>query len=281
MLHDVQGVNVYLADYGTGSPILFLHGAPDSAEMWSGVMDRLKDHYHCFAPDLPGFGRSTAPADFVCSLENMAKFLNELIESFAIPTPLTLVVADFGATYGLSWAATYPEKVKCLIIAGGSNFSSRYRWHGNARLLRIPLLGEVAMSTLTLPVYEKMMRQNAPLVSSEYVRASYALSLAKPETRRMMLKLYRSINPKDFVGREDRLHDLTAHVPTLVLWGDKDPFITPDYAEQFGSAHVEHFPQNGHWLAVELPEIVAQRLSTFLAEKLGSRSRPGSLLDDF
>jgi pimeloyl-ACP methyl ester carboxylesterase len=65
----------------------------------------------------------------------------------------------------------------------------------------------------------------------------------------MMLKLYRSVNPKDFVEREDRLHNLTAHVSTLVLWGDKDPFITPEYAEQFGSAHVEHFPQNGHWLA--------------------------------
>jgi pimeloyl-ACP methyl ester carboxylesterase len=110
-----------------------------------------------------------------------------------------------------------------------------------------------------------MMRQYAPLVSPEYVREAYSLSLAKPETRRMMLKLYRSVNPKDFVEREDRLHNLTAHVPTLVLWGDKDPFITPEYADQFGSAHIEHFPQNGHWLAIESPEIVAQRLATFFA----------------
>jgi len=121
------------------------------------------------------------------------------------------------------------------------------------------------MATVTLPSQEKMMRQNAPLVSPEYVRESYTLSLAKPETRRMMLKLYRSVNPQDFVEREDRLHNLTAHVPTLVLWGDKDPFITPEYAEQFGSARVEHFPQNGHWLAVESPKIVAQRLATFFA----------------
>jgi len=43
------------------------------------------------------------------------------------------------------------------------------------------------------------------------------------------------------------------------------PFVSPEYAEQFGSAHVEHFPQNGHWLAVESPGIVAQRLTTFFA----------------
>ena len=259
----IQGVNVYLKDYGSGSPLLFLHGAPDSSDMWNGVIERLKGQYHCFALDLPGFGRSTAPADFTCSLENMARFLDELIESAAIPTPLSLVVADFGATYGLSWAASHPQKVQRLAIAGGSNFSSRYSWHGMARLLRTPLLGELTMASVTLAAQEKMMRQNAPLVSQEYVREAYALSLAKPETRRMMLKLYRSINSKDFVGKEERLHDLVAHIPTLVLWGDKDPFIVPEYAEQFGNAQVEHFPQNGHWLAVEAPEIVAQRLTTF------------------
>ena len=259
----VQGVSVYLADCGSGTPILFLHGAPDSAEMWNGVIERMKDGYRCFAPDLPGFGRSQAPANFTCSLENMAGFLDELIEKAAIPTPLNLVVADFGATYGLSWAVEHPQKVRRLAIAGGSNFSSRYRWHGMARLLRTPVLGEVAMATVTLPAQERMMRRNAPLLSAEYVRESYALSLAKPETRRMMLKLYRGINAQDFVGWEDRLQKLTAHVPTLVLWGDKDPFITPEYAEQFGNAQVEHFPENGHWLAVESPEIVVERLATF------------------
>ncbi len=233
--------------------------------MWRGVIGRLKDQHRCLAPDLPGFGRSPAPADFTCSLENMARFLDQLIEEATIPTPLNLVVAEFGATYGPSWAVTYPQKVGRIAIVGGSNFSSRYRWHGAARFLRKPLLGEVAMATVTLASQEKMMRHNAPLVSPAYVRESFALSLAKPETRRMMLKLYRSVNPKDFIEREDRLHQLTAHVPTLVLWGDKDPFITPEYAAQFGSAHVEHFPQSGPWLAVESPEVVAQRLATFFA----------------
>jgi pimeloyl-ACP methyl ester carboxylesterase len=153
----------------------------------------------------------------------MARFLNTLIEEATIPTPLNLVVADFGATYGLSWAVEHPQKVQRLAIVGGSNFSSRYRWHGAARLLRIPLLGEALMAMATLSLQEKMMRQNAPLVSPEYVREAYALSLAKPETRRMMLKLYRSVNPRDFVGREERLHMLTTHVPMLVLWGTKIP----------------------------------------------------------
>jgi pimeloyl-ACP methyl ester carboxylesterase len=50
-----------------------------------------------------------------------------------------------------------------------------------------------------------------------------------------------------------------------VLWGDKDPFITPEFTEQFVGARVEHFPQNGHWLAIESPNVVAERLATFFA----------------
>jgi pimeloyl-ACP methyl ester carboxylesterase len=179
---------------------------------------------------------------------------------------LLVTLVELGATYGLSWAVTYPHKVGRLAIVGGSNFSSRYRRHGAARFLRIPLLGEVAMAMVTLLSQEKMMRHHAPLVSPAYVRESSTLSLAKPETRRMLLKLYRSVNPQDFVGREERLHHLTAHVPTLVLWGDTDPFLAPAYAEQVGSAHVEQYPQNGHWLAIESPGIVAQRLAPFFAE---------------
>jgi pimeloyl-ACP methyl ester carboxylesterase len=259
----IQGVNTQLTDAGTGSPILFLHGAPDSGEMWNKVIEPLKKDFHCFTPDLPGFGRSTAPGNFKCSLDNMARFIDELVEGGNIPTPLNLVVTDFGATYGLAWAVKHPEKIRRLAIAGSANFSSRYQWHQDARLLRIPLLGELGMATLTLSAYEKAMHRNAPLLSTEYVRQTYAHSLAKPGVRRMMIKLYRSIDPKDFIGWEEHLRDLTTHVPTLVLWGDKDPYITPDYAEQFGSAQVEHFPQNGHWLAVEIPETVTQRLATF------------------
>ena len=122
------------------------------------------------------------------------------------------------------------------------------------------------MAMVTLPLQEKTMRQNAPLVSPEYVREAYALSLAKPETRRMMLKLYRSINPSDFSGKEVHLQKLIARVPTLVLWGDKDPFIASSFADRYGKAQVEHFPENGHWLAVEAPEVVASRLNAFFSQ---------------
>jgi pimeloyl-ACP methyl ester carboxylesterase len=259
----VQNVDVYLEDRGSGESVLFLHGVPDSAEMWDGVIRRLEGQYRCLAPDLPGLGRSLAPANFACSLEHMASFIDDLVETIHPPLPLNLVATDFGATYGLAWAVTHPEKVRRIVIAGSVSFFPDYRWHRTARLLRMPLLGELGMATMTRASFVKSMLPNAPLLGPEHFGKIYDLSMSRPSVRRMVLRLYRSISPKDFVGWEDRLLALTSRVPTLILWGDKDPYISPEYAERFGTARVEHFPENGHWLAIEAPDEVAQRLATF------------------
>jgi len=259
----VQNVDVYLEDRGAGEPVLFLHGVPDSSEMWSGVIQRLEGQYRCMAPDLPGLGRSVAPSNFSCSLEHMASFIDDLVRAINPPLPLNLVVTDFGATYGLAWAVTHPEKVRKLAIVGDVNFFSDYRWHPNARLLRLPLLGELGMATMTRASFIKTTAPNAPRLAPEHFGKIYDLSMARRSVRRMVLRLYRSINPRDFVNWEDRLLAFTRKVPTLVLWGDQDPFISPAYAERFGTARVEHFPENGHWLAIEAPAEVAQRLTAF------------------
>ncbi len=60
-LNMLQRSDVYMSERGSGPAILFLHGAPDSADLWTGVIDRLEDRHHCFAPDLPGFGRTATP----------------------------------------------------------------------------------------------------------------------------------------------------------------------------------------------------------------------------
>jgi pimeloyl-ACP methyl ester carboxylesterase len=259
----VQKVDVYLEDRGAGEPALFLHGVPDSAEMWGGVIQRLEGQYRCMAPDLPGLGRSVAPSNFSCSLEHMASFIDDLVGAINPSLPLNLVVTDFGATYGLAWAATHPEKVRKLAIVGGVNFFSDYRWHPNARLLRLPLLGELGMATMTRASFIKTTAPNAPRLAPEHFGKIYDLSMARRSVRRMVLRLYRSINPRDFVNWEDRLLAFTRKVPTLVLWGDQDPFLSPAYAERFGAARVEHFPENGHWLAIEAPAEVVQRLAAF------------------
>ena len=65
----VQHVDVYPEEHSAGEPVLFLHGVPDSAQMWDGVIEHLESLYRCLAPDLPGAWdvpplRPTLPAAF-------------------------------------------------------------------------------------------------------------------------------------------------------------------------------------------------------------------------
>lgn len=267
MYVDVAGVHTYLTETGAGEPVLFLHGVPDSAEMWQPVIERMRGQYHCYAPDLPGLGRSTAPDDFAVKLDNMARYVDALVARANIPTPLNLVVADFGTPYGLTWAVTHPEKVRRIALAGGASFFADYEWHLNAQLLRRPLVGELGMAMMrSYAMFARSMKPNAPALSDAHWRATYALSFAKPSVRRMTLRMYRGMNfPELAAGWEEKLIALTQQVPMLVLWGDRDPFISPTFADRYGAATVEHFADYGHWLAVEAPEVVAQRLATFFA----------------
>jgi pimeloyl-ACP methyl ester carboxylesterase len=262
----IAGTNTYLTEAGAGACALFLHGVPDSAELWRPIMQRMQGQYHCYAPDLPGLGRSTAPDDFPLTLDHMASYIAALVEDAAIATPLNLVVTDFGAPYGLSWAVTHPELVRRIALVGGVNFFSDYRWHGNAQMLRRPVLGDALMALSgNYSVFARSIQSAAPTLSDEHWRATHALSFAKPSVRKMTLRLYRSLNPEDFRGWEDKLVALTRQVPTLVLWGDRDPFIAPSFADRYGAAQVEHFAEYDHWLAIEAPEMVADRLTTFFA----------------
>jgi pimeloyl-ACP methyl ester carboxylesterase len=259
----VQNVNVYLVDRGSGRPVLFLHGVPNTAEMWSDVIARLSIGYRCLAPDLPGFGRSIAPPKFDCSLENRADFINELVEITGINVPLNLVVHDHGGPYGLAWAVKHPEKVNRIVIMN-TLFQSDYRWHIWARIWRTHLVGELSMVAINWPLFLWELRRGSRKLTREQIRHIY--SAKSRMMKQMILRLYRATDPNVFVTWEDAMLKLTAQVPTLVLWGDQDPYIAKHFAERFGSQTVQHFPDCGHWLPIEAADEVSKRMEEFFIE---------------
>ena len=87
----VAGSRVYYRDEGSGPPISFFHGNPDSADLWSGVIERLQGNCATLALDLPGFGRSAAPPTFDGSLEQEAAWVDGVVLALGISEPINLV----------------------------------------------------------------------------------------------------------------------------------------------------------------------------------------------
>jgi pimeloyl-ACP methyl ester carboxylesterase len=259
----VRGAEIACYEMGEGRPILFLHGSPDTHVMWLPLMGELAGYGRLIAPDLPGFGDSTLPDRFPLTLDHMADFIHDLIRALQIDEPVVLITTDFGGHYGPAFAVKYPDAVKGIVISN-TNFFRDYQWHPTARLYRLPLMGELLLKVASRSMIHKAIKDAAPALSDLYIDESYSSGFGSARVRKTILRMYRERDSQDFAGWDERLVALLKHKPALVLWGDQDPFITPDYAERFGAAQVHHFAEYSHWLPLEAPEPYAAQVRPWL-----------------
>jgi len=259
----IQGAKIVVLEKGHGTPVLLLHGSPDTHDMWLPLMEHMPDDVRCLAPDLPGFGQSTLPSDFSLTLDNMADFVRELLISLNVDEPVTLVTTDFGGHYGMAFTTKYPELVRGIAISN-TNFFTDYQWHFFAKLYRMPVVGELLVATATRSTLRKTLKTVAPAMPDSYIDRSFDSGFGSRVVRKTILRMYRERDSKDFKGWEDKLLAVLKHKPALVLWGDRDPFISPAYAERYLGAQVHHFAEYSHWLPLEAPTEYADVLVPWL-----------------
>jgi 3-oxoadipate enol-lactonase len=97
---------------------LLIHGNLESGEVWFGWVPGMARHYRVFRPDLPGFGKSVAPADFDWTLENLATVLANFLDKVGISSA-HIVGAKTGGVIAMQFAASYPQKTRSLVLASG------------------------------------------------------------------------------------------------------------------------------------------------------------------
>src|SRR5947208_10695622 len=122
-----------------GLPVLYLHGVPTDGDDWLPFLEQTGG----FAPDLPGFGRSSKRGDLDFSMEGLGRFAEDFANARGLDR-MSLVVHDWGAA-GLLFAMRAPERVERLVIIDAIPFLSGYRWHRIARVWRRRGAGELFM----------------------------------------------------------------------------------------------------------------------------------------
>jgi 3-oxoadipate enol-lactonase len=123
-----SGIQVYYkedwlgAPWLDGEPALLLHGNLETHEIWFGWVPHMAQQFRLFRPDLPGFGRSTAPRDFDWSLPNYAKLAANFLDAIGVASA-HVIGAKTGGAIAMQFAATYPQRTRTLVVASGP-FSS-------------------------------------------------------------------------------------------------------------------------------------------------------------
>ncbi|ADJ45455.1 alpha/beta hydrolase [Amycolatopsis mediterranei S699] len=107
---DQETVRWHYVETGTGEPVVFLHGMPDSWFMWHHQMAALSDSYRCIAVDLKGYGQSEkGRGDY--RQAGAAQQLVELLDAIGVER-FTLVTHDRGTVQGDHIAAAHPTRVR-------------------------------------------------------------------------------------------------------------------------------------------------------------------------
>jgi pimeloyl-ACP methyl ester carboxylesterase len=225
--------------------ILYVHGVPNSSRMWAPFLEVTGG----VAPDLPGFGESGKRGDADYSFEALGRFVKEFADHLGLER-VRLCMHDWGSV-GLLWAMREPERVERIVLIDTVTFLPGYRWHFFARQWRRRVVGEMAMGSTNRTVAKRLLP--AGMVDE-------VLDAFDQGTQRAILKLYRSA-PEDTLARAgEHLGRLTC--PALVVWGEKDPYIDPSFAQAYadalgGPAELEIAQSAGHWPWCDRPELVS------------------------
>ncbi len=113
-----RGIKLYYEIYGSGKPLLMIHGNGGSIVNFKNQIPYFEKHYKVIAVDSRAQGRSTDPGDSL-NYEMMADDLNALLESLHIDSAYVIGWSD-GGINGLLLSIRHPAKVKKLAITGAN-----------------------------------------------------------------------------------------------------------------------------------------------------------------
>lgn len=261
-------LNLSFLEAGQGTPVVLLHGIPGSALTWAAVGERLAREYRVVIPDLLGFGRSDPPSgDYY--LEAQAHRVRELLERLGI-AELVLGGHDFGGPVALTLRRLYPElRIRALILSATNLFTDTYV-PPPLRLARIPLLGTALFRLLAgTRSGLRLMHRGAAVQKREVPWRAFERHLTASGVDLTWRIFHRSLAhlETNYRAVEALLPELG--VPTLILWGDCDPFFAVSVGERSHRAIPNSvfrvFPETGHFVPEEQPGRVADEIRSFLA----------------
>ena len=100
-------------EYGTGKPVILLHGFPFTKELWNDFAPALGEGYKIYTPDLPGFGGSEPPSNY--SIPTIAAELLTWIQEQGIEK-CVVIGHSLGGYLALSMVAQAPDQFAGLIL---------------------------------------------------------------------------------------------------------------------------------------------------------------------
>ncbi len=263
-------VDLHYKIYGTGSPVLCIHGFGASLFSWRNFVDPLSQSYQLILIDLKGAGNSPKPPDFHYSIQDHAELIYKFILDHDLKN-LTLVGNSFGGALSLLLSIMLLEKepgrLRALVLIDPGAYKQYLPLY--VKIIGVPIIG--ALVIYLIPAWcmatsiLKMAYYHPKKVTVEEI-AAYAAPIASPGGKHALLETGKQIIPPNIDELVAKYKDI--NVPTLIIWGQQDKIISPEagklLVKAIPNSTLEWIDQCGHVPQEERPEATVPLVLDFL-----------------
>jgi len=256
-----NGKHLRIARLGQGSPIVLLHGYPETLQIWHRLVPLLADRFEVIAFDWPGMGCSDEwPGGATPQIK--AKRLLAILDVLAIQQP-TIVGLDMGGQPALAFASMYADRISRLVIMNSLVFGDEQTsWE--LRLLRRFGFNRFALQRLPGLIFRRAERTFLPrgYQLDAQLRNDFQTAFSSLHVRRFISRMC--------AGYEGTLHQLpdlyrTIDCPTSILWAERDAHFPIVHAtrlrQSIADSTLQIIPDGTHWMALTHPASLAELIA--------------------
>jgi pimeloyl-ACP methyl ester carboxylesterase len=256
---------MYLLSRGSGYPVLFIHGIPTSSQLWSGVVQKMRDRFTCLAVDLPGLGKTPKTSDGLRQLETLAEKIEQIRVEHNIEK-WHVVGHDAGSAIAVHYTHRFQDRVDRLALLSPAVFPELKPFH-LFRIVRSPVIGELLAPAVNAIFWKVAMRYALEPRRSELndTVEDFRVPFSGPFGAWRLMSILRWGNPAEVLASMPAMLP-QLKIPTLIFQGSRDNAVP----EQFAQRACALIPQSkvimvdsGHFIPLNNPEVVAAELLSF------------------
>ena len=266
---DTARVRFGYARTGTGPPVVLVPGSGGWRLTFEALAARLSTSHTVYAIDPPGQGATrVTDGSFGYDVDAVTHAIAALLDALGL-AEVAVVGHSWGGGFAARLAQLHPDRVTRLALLAPAGLDVPDVWE--FRLLRLPIVGELALRLTSTASVRHMVRKSFAHRARvpEHLIADAARALRSgPDAaglRRDLLATERSVTWAQ-TERDLRL----VRCPTLIVWGERDRYFPARSIQRFTghlpSADVQLVPGAGHSVHDDRPDEVTPRLVQFLAD---------------
>lgn len=268
--------------------VLLVHGNMTSSKHWDLLMESMDERFTIYAVDMRGFGESTYNKR-ITSIKDFSDDIKLFVDALELKD-FTIIGWSTGGNVAMQFCADYPDYSKKLVLFASGSTRGYPFYSSNAdgtpdltkRLATIEQIEQDPVKTIPMQqMYDTKNRDGLKFVWNSVIytqnqpdEARYEQYVDDMLTQRNLADVYHALNTfnisavDNVVARgTNQVKDI--HIPTFVLYGDRDFVVTgamtTEIIEDFaGQAQIMKLANCGHSPLVDCLDETKEAIKEFI-----------------